>query len=307
MSKTATIIKTIIRILIGLMFIVSAVLKIFSLDTFEIYIYSLDFFGFVFSGFVARCVIAAELLLGSFLIAKILYKPTWWLTMAMMVVFTLFLVYVVLFRNDANCHCMGELVELNPAWSIVKNLVLILLLLLIRKEDDWHFRGKVALGISLLVASVAVPFALFPMDSFYQIFSREEQKVDMAKFSQFMQDSTAQALQLDRGDYVIGYLASGCKYCKISATKIHTIFQNNQLDSTRLVFMIWGSEKSVRSFQEETETQGYRYESINPVEALNIVFGQFPTYVYVHNGQVERVANLRGLEERYTVDFLSQK
>ena len=48
-------------------------------------------------------------------------------------------------------------------------------------------------------------------------------------------------------------------------------------------------------------------ESINPVEALNIVFGQFPTYVYVHNGQVERVANLRGLEERYTVDFLSQK
>ena len=302
MSKTATIIKTIIRILIGLMFIVSAVLKIFSLDTFEIYIYSLDFFGFVFSGFVARCVIAAELLLGSFLIAKILYKPTWWLTMAMMVVFTLFL-----FRNDANCHCMGELVELNPTWSIVKNLVLILLLLLIRKEDDWHFRGKVALGISLLVASVAVPFALFPMDSFYQIFSREEQKVDMAKFSQFMQDSTAQALQLDRGDYVIGYLASGCKYCKISASKIHTIFQNNQLDSTRLVFMIWGSEKSVRGFQEETETQGYRYESINPVEALNIVFGQFPTYVYVHNGQVERVANLRGLEERYTVDFLSQK
>lgn len=307
MSKTATIIKTIIRILIGLMFIVSAVLKIFSLDTFEIYIYSLDFFGFVFSGFVARCVIAAELLLGSFLIAKILYKPTWWLTMAMMVVFTLFLVYVALFRNDANCHCMGELVELNPAWSIVKNLVLILLLLLIRKEDNWHFRGTVALGISLLVASVAVPFALFPMDSFYQIFSREEQKVDMAKFSQFMQDSTAQALQLDRGDYVIGYLASGCKYCKISASKIHTIFQNNQLDSTRLVFMIWGSEKSVRSFQEETETQGYRYEFINPVEALNIVFGQFPTYVYVHNGQVERVANLRGLEERYTVDFLSQK
>lgn len=307
MSKTASIIKTIIRILIGLMFIVSAVLKIFSLDTFEIYIYSLDFFGFVFSGFVARCVIAAELLLGSFLIAKFLYKPTWWLTMAMMVVFTLFLVYVALFRNDANCHCMGELVELNPAWSIVKNLVLILLLLLIRKEDDWHFRGKVALGISLLVASIAVPFALFPMDSFYQIFSREEQKVDMAKFSQFMQDSTAQALQLDRGDYVIGYLASGCKYCKISVTKIHTIFQNNQLDSTRLVFMIWGSEKSVRGFQEETETQGYRYESINPVEALNIVFGQFPTYVYVHNGQVERVANLRGLEERYTVDFLNQK
>lgn len=307
MSKTATIIKTIIRILIGLMFIVSAILKLVSLDTFEIYIYSLDFFGFVFSGFVARCVIAAELLLGSFLIAKILYKPTWWLTMAMMVVFTLFLVYVALFRNDANCHCMGELVELNPAWSIVKNLVLILLLLLIRKEDNWHFRGTVALGISLLVASVAVPFALFPMDSFYQIFSREEQKVDMAKFSQFMQDSTAQALQLDRGDYVIGYLASGCKYCKISASKIHTIFQNNQLDSTRLVFMIWGSEKSVRGFQEETETQGYRYESINPVEALNIVFGQFPTYVYVHNGQVERVANLRGLEERYTVDFLSQK
>ena len=307
MSKASKIIKTVLRILIGLFFIVSAVLKLFSLDNFEIYIYSLDFFGFVMSGFVARCVIAAELLLGSLLIVKILYKPAWWLTMAMMVVFTLFLCYVAFFRNDTSCHCMGELVELNPAWSIVKNLVLMALLLLVRKEDDWFFRGRKAVGISLCVASLAVPFALFPMDALYQIFSKNGQEVNVEKFSQFMQDSTAQALHLDQGDYMVGYLASGCKYCKISAQKVDAIFKNNGLDSTRLVFMIWGSDESVRRFREETGTQAYRYESIHPIDALNIVFGQFPTYVYVRDGQVARVANLRGLEERYTVDFLNKK
>ena len=181
------------------------------------------------------------------------------------------------------------------------------LMLLIRKEKDYHFRGKKALGISLAVAAVAVPFVLFPIDSVYKVFSREELKVNEAKFDAFMQDSIAQSLDLEQGNYILGYLASGCKYCKTSANKIHQIVQQNSLDSTRVIFLIWGSEESMRDFREETKTAGYRYSTISPVEALNIVYGQFPTYVYLKDGKVEKVADLKNLEERYTVSFLNEK
>lgn len=307
MARFFPIFQTVLRVLIGLIFIVSAIFKLLSLENFEIYIYSFKWFGFVFSGIVARCVIAAELLLGAFLISKILYKPTWWLIMAMLLGFSLLMVYVALFRHDDNCHCLGDIVELSPGWTIVKNIVLMALMLLIRKEKDYHFRGKKALGISLTVAAVAVPFALFPMDSVYKVFSREELKLDEAKFDAFMQDSVAQSLDLDQGNYILGYLASGCKYCKISANKLHQIVQQNALDSTRVIFFIWGSEESKEKFREETKTGGYRYAAINPIEALNIVYGQFPTYVYLKDGKVEKVADLKNLEEHYTVSFLNEK
>ena len=307
MSKTVSILKTLLRVAIGLIFIVSAVLKLLSLDSFEIYIYSFNIFGFVLSGLVARCVIAADLLLGAFFIAKILYKPTWWLMMAMLLGFTLLMVYVAIFRDDTNCHCMGEIVPLKPAWTIVKNVVLMLLMLLVCKEGDYHFRGKKAVGIILAVVSVLVPFALFPMDGLYNAFSRGEHQVNTEKFDHFMQDSIAQSFDISKGNYILGYLASGCEFCKLSAKKIDQMFHNNNLDSTRLIFFIWGPEKSVKQFREETKTEQYRYSIVNPVEALNIVYGEFPTYVYIHDGQVVKAANLREMEESFTVEFLEGK
>ena len=307
MSKFVTILKTLLRIVIGLIFIVSAVLKLLSLDSFEIYIYSFNIFGFVLSGLVARCVIAAELLLGAFFIAKILYKPTWWLMMAMLLGFTLLMVYVAIFRDDTNCHCMGEIVPLKPVLTIVKNVVLMLLMLLVRKEEDYQFRGKKAVGIILAAVSVLVPFALFPMDGVYNAFSKSENQVNAEKFDKFMQDSIAQSLEISKGDYILGYLASGCEFCKLSAKKIDQIFMNNQLDTTRLVFFIWGPEEAVNNFREETKIEKYKYSIINPVKALNIVYGNFPTYVYIRDGKVLKVANLREMEESFTVEFMEEK
>ncbi len=298
--------KFVLRLLIGAFFIVTAIFKLMSLDNFEIYIYSFNWFGFLFASFAARAVIAAELLLGSLLIFKILYKPAWWATMAMMGGFTLLLVYVALFRNDASCHCMGDIVEVNPTMSIVKNIVTIALLLLVREEKDYRFKGKTAVGICLTIASLAVPFALFPMDSVYNLFDKKEYKVNDELLADFMQDSLAQSLDIDQGNYVLGYLASGCEYCKTSAQKIHTIVENNQLDSSRVIFFIWGDKKDVDLFKQETKAVEFRYVEINPVLAVNLVFGQFPTYVMVSDGQIQNATDIRGLNDKEITDFLTK-
>lgn len=307
MNKSIRIIKLILRILIGAFFITTAIFKLLSLDNFEIYIYSFNIFGFILSSIVARLVIMAELLLGGLLISKILYKQAWWLTMAMLFGFTLLLVYVAIFRHDANCHCMGDIVQLNPAVSIVKNIVTMALMLLIRKEEDYYFRGKVAVGIVLLVASFAVPFACFPMDNVYLAFSRQEVKIDDKKMTQFLQDSVAQSLNIQQGDYLLGFFSSSCQYCKLSARKLNTIVQNNQLDSSKVIFFIWGGEKSIQKFKDETETNGYRFSVIGPVEAIELVLGAFPTYVYIHDGKVEKAVDVRGLDERSVVALMSNE
>lgn len=304
--SAAIIVKFIIRILIGAFFITTAILKLLSLDSFEIYIYSFNLFSFNLCGIIARLVIAGEMLLGSLLIAKILYKQAWWLTMLMMVGFTLFLVYVALFRHDANCHCMGDIVELNPAYSILKNLATIVLLLFVRKEEDYRFKGKTAVGIICTILAIGIPFILFPTDAAYNLFKKSNNVLDEKRFEQFMQDSTAQSLNINEGNYVFGYLLAGCKYCKLGSKKLNTIVENNQLDTNKVVFFIWGSEKSIQHFKEETGATHFRYAIISPVEAINMVDGVFPTYVLVKDGKPVESVDIRGLDDKKIKDFLSE-
>ena len=251
-------------------------------------------------------VIAAELLVGAFLIAKILYKPTWWLTLLMLIGFSFFLVYVALFRQDSNCHCMGDIVELNPVYSIVKNLITIILLLFIRKEEDYQFKGKKVVGIVLAVLALGVPFILFPTDAAYNLFKKTDNTVNEKSFEQFMQDSVAQSLNIQKGNYVLGYLASGCKYCKLSAKKINTMMENNQLDTNRVVFIIWGGDESIQKFKEETEATHFRYAKISPIEAIQLVSGQFPTYVLIKDGKPVEALDIRGLNDKKIRSFLTE-
>lgn len=302
--SAAIVVKFILRILIGAFFITTAILKLLSLDSFEIYIYSFNIFSFNLCAIIARLVIAAELLVGAFLIAKILYKPTWWLTLLMLVGFTFFLVYVAIFRQDSNCHCMGDLVELNPAYSIIKNLITIVLLFFIRKEEDYQFKGKKAVGIVLVVLALGVPFILFPTDATYNLFKKSDNNVNEKSFEQFMQDSVAQSLNIQEGNYVLGYLASGCKYCKLSAKKINTMVENNQLDTNKVVFIIWGGDESIQKFKEETDATHFRYAKISPIEAIQLVSGQFPTYVLVKDGKPVEAMDIRGLNDNKIRSFL---
>lgn len=304
--SAAIVVKFILRILIGAFFITTAILKLLSLDSFEIYIYSFNIFSFNLCAIIARLVIAAELLVGAFLIAKILYKPTWWLTLLMLVGFTFFLVYVAIFRQDSNCHCMGDLVELNPAYSIIKNLITIVLLFFIRKEEDYQFKGKKAVGIVLAVLALGVPFILFPTDATYNLFKRSDNNVNEKSFEQFIQDSVAQSLNIQEGNYVLGYLASGCKYCKLSAKKINTMVENNQLDTNKVVFIIWGGDESIQKFKEETDATHFRYAKISPIEAIQLVSGQFPTYVLVKDGKPVEAMDIRGLNDNKIRSFLTE-
>jgi len=299
------ILKIIIRIGIGVFFIASAILKLISIDNFELYIYSFNIFSFTMSGLAARAIIACELLVGILLIAKVKYKEAWWLTMLMLVGFSLLLVYVILFRNDSNCHCMGDLVEIKPSLSLIKNLLVIALMLLIRKEEDYRFRGRVSVLVIAILTAIAVPFALFPMDNIYNLFSKTSTKsCNEAEFNSFLQDSVMQDIHLDEGNFIVGVVSSGCKFCRIGCLKMSEMVTFNKIDSTKVLYFIWGDSTSVQKFRKETKSEPFLYVPINPVKAIRITDGAFPLFLFIQDGEVQRTADLRQLTEKEVVSHL---
>lgn len=304
-AKTTHILKTFVRLLLGIFFIATAVLKLISLDNFEIYIYSFNLFGYSLCAVVARIVIAAELLLGLSLASCIFYKPAWWLTMAMMVGFTLFLVYAALFRDDANCHCMGDLVQIRPSVSIVKNIITILLLLLVRNGKEPVFKRKRLVGIAIIAVSLTVPFALFPTNSVYKLFSNRQDNINEKAFETFMQDSTIRTLQIDCGRHIVGYLAAGCKYCKTGGAKLNSIVEKHHLDTSMVTFFIWGDEAAIQTYKAETGADKFRYHTVNPVTAIQIADGEFPTFLLLQDGNIIDILDYRGLDERTITRFLT--
>lgn len=292
------ILKTIIRISIGVFFIVSAILKLLGLDQFELYIYSFNLMNLTLSGLAARAIIAAELLVGILLIIKIRYKEAWWLTMLMLIGFSLLLIYVMIFRDDSNCHCMGELVEIKPSLSLVKNIVIIVLMLCIRNEEDYNFRWrKLALALAF-VAALVPPFVLFPIDDFYNLFSKPgAPDYNETAFNALMADSTMQDVNFDDGNYIVGVVSSGCQYCRTACLKTSEIVDNKQLDTNRVVYFIWGDTASIQQFRTETRSESFRFIQISPIDAIRVVNGHFPTYLFISEGVVKKTTDLRHLTE----------
>lgn len=308
--KPIDVAKLILRFLVGGMFISTAILKLISIEEFELYIYSFDIFNYVIVAVLSRFLIAFEFLLGIFLILKIHYKYVWGLTMLTMIGFTLFLCYVALFRNDANCHCFGEFVELDPISSIVKNIVTIVLLLLIRKENDCQYGGRkwlrnLLLGLGISAAAI-IPFTVQPMDGLYAKLYASEDGVNLTAFEALKMDTTLHNFSVEDGDYMLAFVISGCKYCKIGMKKINSIVEKHDLEHAKIKIMIAGSEQNIENFKELTGIEDYPIFPMSPITSIRVVNGSFPTYVYVKDGEVQKSIDMKGIDENELVNFLQK-
>lgn len=303
-SSFSNISRLMIRLLLGVFFIGTAVLKLLSIDNFELYIYSFGLFSYTWTTFFSRLLIFIELMMGISLILKIYFKQIWWLTMLMMTGFTLFLIYAAIFRNDSNCHCFGDLIELNPTQSIFKNIITIALLLFIRKERSYDYKPllkKWLVAITLLL-SLAIPFILVPMDVIYNKINSEKDNVNTVAFYESLGDSTF--VDLQQGRYLINYVLAGCKYCRIGAEKVTMMMGRHGISHDRLKFFIGGSDDAIAKFVEATGTSDYQHWKIPAPEFMAITYGKFPLFVFIEDGKVVKAGDFRILDDGNLVEFL---
>lgn len=289
--------KSVLKVLLGLVFVVSAVLKVVDMDKFEIYVYSYHFFSLNFSFIVARLAIILELVLGIGLISHCFHKLMWWGSMAMLGGYSLLLIYAFVMGRTDSCHCFGEFLPLDPKQSLIKNAVLMLLFLLIYKMESWKmpFRWLV-LGLTVLVSTIGV-FVASPPDNYTSAYA-PEQHLQVELFNALLDTEPFNSLSLNEGKQVICFYSTGCEYCQMAARKLSLMQQFYGFPKENITFIFIGNEEGIERFYEQSESARYRNVWVEDVRnLLKITDGNFPVVVLLDNGEVVHEYGFRNMNE----------
>lgn len=301
---------SILRILLGCTFIASSILKLFSIEGFTLYMYSFGIFGYVATTIIARIIVICEFLLGIGLTFRIFYKKTWWLTLLMLIGFTLFLVYVAIFRSDDNCHCFGDFVELNAIQSILKNIILIALLFVVKQEGECTHKIKPYIVTISILSIVFASFLGFPPDALYnKLYGNIDERFDKTAFDEysnlpdfpFRLDSTK--------NEIVGFVSATCKHCLAGNTKMGAIFERNHFDKSvfkNVIVSPHSSDSLIQVFKDTTQTQDFQYTKLTAKTVLSINLGYFPTYAFFKKGEFVKAINYKEIDEKEIAEFLGQ-
>ena len=289
--------KSVLKVLLGLVFIVSAVLKLIDMDSFEIYIYSYHFFSLNASFIVARLAIILELVLGIGLVSHTLHKMYWWGSMAMLGGYTLLLIYALTLGRTDSCHCFGDFLQLDPKQSLIKNAVLMLFFLLIYKMESWKtpFRWLILI-LAVMASSIAV-FVISPPDNLTSN-ADPERNLQVELFDAMLDDAPLDSLNLHMGKQVVCFFSTSCDYCQMAAHKLSLMQQFYGFPKENITYLFMGTEEGVASFYEQSESAWYR-DMLYPDVArmLKAINGNFPVIVFLEDGEVVHEYGFRNMNE----------
>ena len=296
--------KSALKVLLGLVFVVSAVLKLFDMDKFEIYIYSYHFFSLNASFMVARLSIILELVLGIGLISHCLHKLMWWGSIAMLGGYTLLLIYALTLGRTDSCHCFGDFIQLDPKQSLVKNGVLMLLFLLIYRMESWKtpFRWLI-LCLTVMASTIAV-FVISPPDNLTSN-ADPEQNLQVELFEAMLDDAPLDSLSLHEGKQVVCFFSTSCDYCQMAAHKLSLMQQFYGFPKENITYLFMGNEESIAKFYEESGSTQYRdvlYSDV--VRLLKAINGNFPVIVFLEDGEVVHEYGFRNMNEAEIQAFM---
>ena len=305
MNKVFGIVPIIMKVLLGLVFIASAILKVVDMDQFEIYVYSYHFFNLNTSFVVARVAVIIELVLGIGLASNTLHKLYWWGSMAMLVGYTLLLLYALHMGRTDNCHCFGDFLQFDPKQSLVKNGILILLFLPLYWMGEWEtpFRWLI-LCLAIIGSSIAV-FAVSPPDNYTDAYTAE-QNLQMELFDEMLDEAPLDSLNLRDGKQIVCFFSSGCEFCQLSAQILSLMQKFNDFPADKVTYLFMGTEEGIDKFYEKSESVQYRnmlYPDV--VRMLTAINGEFPTIVFMDNGVVTHVYGLRNMKEDEIKAFMA--
>ena len=297
----------ILKILLGILFIVSAILKIADMDKFEIYIYSYHFFSLNISFLVARAAIIAELVLGIGLVSNCFHKLMWWGSVLMLLGYTGLLAYALALGRTDNCHCFGDYLQFNPWQSLIKNGVLLGLFALVYKVKGWRFKHDwLALAGVVLACSVAV-FMVSPPDNYTPSYN-DSHDLQVELFNEVLQDPPLNSLGLQEGKKVVGIFSTGCEYCKLTAQKLSLMQSYYGFPKEDVLYIFMGTEEGVEQFFSTSESTRYPYVVYDDVKRLlKVNNGIFPILVMLEDGRLVHEYGLRNMREEDIKLFFQEK
>ncbi len=279
--------KYALRVLLGLLFIFSALAKLLSVDQFEIYIFGFRIFGLGLSFLIARAIIAMEIALGLLLILNMHSRAIYFASLLTLAIFSLFLIGLIITGNRDSCHCFGELLDMNPWQSLLKNIVLILILLLSKGLRSFRIPWKPLWYTIIIAGSIAAVFILSPPDNWrYEQYSQSTTISEKALETAFSEGLLP--TELLEGEKVVCFMSNTCEYCLMAAKKIAILrskgnFSNGELT---VVFIKVNREYDPSVFLENSELDYQRYLFLEAKPFIRITEGTLPLTLVLREGEI---------------------
>jgi len=264
----------VIRIIISLLFLVSAYAKVyhepsayFSITTFEAKQLVPLGFSSEISSYLSRILIALEFAIGVLILLPFYLKriviP---LTIFVLAAFCVHLaLQIYLTGNSGNCGCFGTLLPMTPLEAILKNLFAIGLLVILNKllSKDKSKSIEIFYGFLIYLFFVIGIMALVPIknssnvtiDSNYQI--QEDLVLEGPKQ---MKSEFGQTLPFaDKGRLILCFFAPGCDHCRAAVRSIDSLSKIvEDFPKVEIVFM----DEEVDKIPEFFEYAGGEYHYI---------------------------------------------
>jgi hypothetical protein len=298
-------VKIIFSIVLGSLFIASAILKLYPIELLELDLgYHLGV-SEVLAMIFARLLIGLELMLGILLIINYDRKSIINAAIAVTLVFSAYLIYLMIqFPAQENCGCMGMMVPMTPIESLFKNAGLILLLFTLRvlKPTPYpRFFTKVQrYQRVILIAPLVLPFVLNTVD-----FAKNEMR---ATFSNSISNDVVSRLRDNQDEeYLLAYLSPHCVYCKMMARKWEWLKARNEWTiPMHVVFMGENIDADIQEFVKETGFSYTSYETMQPHVFVQLTQGSMPAVYFVKNGKVVQKDNFISFNESNLQSLLSR-
>ncbi|MCR4660199.1 MAG: DoxX family protein [Bacteroidales bacterium] len=294
MKSSSSLWPTLARVAAGLFFVVSAVAKLFSVDSFEVYIFTYGFFSLETSYLLARACIFVEVAVGIMLILGCWPRVGVGLGSVMTLLFTIFLCYAALKGRTDSCHCMGNMVQFSPVQSIVKNSMLLLALLYARRSTKWQCRPRWYVAAPVLAAILVAVFAISVPDNWRYGSSKEP--YNAKALSQMLSNETLSAVH---GEHrVLAFVTTGCGYCQLAADKLLSIQRRHHLDSAAFIFVAPEPVEPASNEVLSPSNFGYHLNRIDVDQFIAITYGQRPLVLQLDGDSVAATYHLRNINER---------
>ncbi|MBR1799649.1 MAG: DoxX family membrane protein [Bacteroidales bacterium] len=284
------IVLIVLRLLLGAVFVFSAVAKVVGIDHFELYIYSYGAISLNLTYIVARVVISIEFTLGILLLTGWLPQVTLLVSLGLTLFFSIFLCIAILLGRTDSCQCFGQVANMPPAQSLVKNGVLAVAIVaaihLTKKgqtSTKRNGRRHVWWSATVAVATTICLFTVSVPDNW--LYKASNQQRDYTALQVAMQQcESLQQVDYAQGNHLIAFLTPGCNFCKMTKEKLTYIEQRQHLDS-RNIHLIYPQDIGVADF-------------------MNITHGQRPLVVLTTDGCVVGTYHYRNLREKELAHFL---
>lgn len=220
-----------------MIFIVSALAKIASADSFELYLFSFKILPLGATFVLARLIIASELALGIWMALNCDPKWSTFAALAMLVGFTIFLIILAILGNKENCHCFGDLVDFSPTQSIIKNAVLIAMLLFSIGGKPFNIKWKPLWRSLIAIGSFAAVFIITPPDNWRYDNFKDNGAFNENAFENAVNNNIIPPEILE-GEKVFCFYSMSCEFCHLSAKKLAVMRQTGEFRSTEIICII---------------------------------------------------------------------